>query len=112
MSLHKMIKSKVNWGRTETAPLLRDERPEPDAVDTLLRQEFKRLVDKPPLPANGKIRMLQAAVQQKKAMEEGRLEQLDGKLPVGYPDPRIGPHEVLVCYLALAFHHSHVRLVA
>lgn len=112
MSLHEMIKSSVTWGRTETVKFFANEPPDGDAVDKLLSQEFKRLASEQQPPASGKIQLLQAAVQQQRAMEEGRLDQLDGKLQAGYPDPRFGPHEVLVSYLTLALHHSHVRLVA
>lgn len=112
MSLHDMIRSRVDRGRADAVRYFGNDQPEIDPVDQLLRQEVKRLVGDQRPPANGKIRMLQAAVQQKRAMETGKIDQAEGGLSVGYPEPRIDPHEVLVSYLALAFHHSHVRLVA
>lgn len=112
MSLHEMIKSRVDRGRAEAEKYFGNDQPENDPFDQLLRQEVKRLVSDQHPPVNGKIRVLQAAVQQKRAMETSKVNQADGSLSAGFPEPRIDPHEVLVSYLALAFHHSHVRLVA
>jgi hypothetical protein len=112
MSLPEMIKLGVDRGRTGMVKRFGTEQPENDPFDQLLRQDIHRLVSDQHPPLNGKIRLLQAAVQQKRAMEAGEVEVLGDGLSAGYPDPRVGPHEVLASYLALAFHHSHVRLVA